>query len=209
MYLCAMNPNDTRDKILMQMFHDIRRNGFQGLRADKVVADMGITKGALYHYFSNKQSIGTAVIDEIIRPNYLLFYRGLDQSVGNPIPLLQEHLDFLASKATDEDVSLGCPLNNLVQEMSPLDENFRLRMKAIVESIHDSVAAALERGKANGFIRPAVNGQAIGRFFFASIEGSYSMAKVSKNGAAFVANMELLKMFLSNLQTITSQTVDN
>lgn len=199
MYLCAMNATDTRERILQSMFHDIRRNGFQGLRADKVVAEMGITKGALYHYFGSKQSIGTAVIDEIIRPNYLHFYHELDRFEGNPIPKLIEHLQYLSNMATEEDISLGCPLNNLIQEMSPLDEDFRLRMKSIVEHIQASVAAALQRGKLAGFVRQDVDCQAIGRFFFSTIEGSYTMSKVSKSREAFVANMGLLASYLENL----------
>jgi TetR/AcrR family transcriptional regulator, transcriptional repressor for nem operon len=196
MYLCGMNTTDTRERILHQMFTDIRKNGFQGLRADKVVADMGITKGALYHYFSNKQEIGTAVLDEIIRPNYLAAFRRLDQYTGDPITFLQEHIDHLAQAATDEDIALGCPLNNLAQEMSPLDEAFRLRMKQIVEQIEHSVAAALERGKVNGYVREDADSKALGRFFFSSIEGAYSMAKVIKSVEAFRQNMQLLKTFL-------------
>ena len=196
MYLCGMNTTDTRERILYQMFTDIRRNGFQGLRADKVVAEMGITKGALYHYFSNKQEIGTAVLDEIIRPNYLAALRRLDQHAGDPITFLQEHIDHLAQAATDDDIALGCPLNNLAQEMSPLDEDFRLRMKFIVEQIEHSVAAALERGKANHYVREDADSRAIGRFFFSSIEGAYAMAKVIKSAEAFRQNMQLLKTFL-------------
>lgn len=200
MYLCTMNSTDTRERILHSMFLDIRKNGFQGLRTDKVVAEMGITKGALYHYFEGKQAIGAAVLDEIIRPRYLSFYQQLDQTEGNPVPLLLEHLQRLSDMATDEDVSLGCPLNNLIQEMSPLDESFRLRMKNIVEQIQQSVASALQRGKAAGFIRQEVDCLATGRFFFASIEGSYTMAKVSKNRETFAANMRLLAGFLEGLQ---------
>jgi TetR/AcrR family transcriptional regulator, transcriptional repressor for nem operon len=200
MYLCGMNQTNTRERILQSMFFDIRKNGFQGLRADKVVAEMGITKGALYHYFDSKQTIGTAVLDEIIRPNYLAFYKRLDQSEGNPIPLLIGQLQYLSNAATDEDIALGCPLNNLIQEMSPLDEDFRLRMKNIVEQIQQSVAAALQRGKSAGFIRQDVDALAVGRFFFSSIEGSYTMAKVSQNREAFITNMQLLIGFLESLQ---------
>jgi TetR/AcrR family transcriptional regulator, transcriptional repressor for nem operon len=196
-----MNQGNTRERILQSMFLDVRRNGFQGLRADKVVADMGITKGALYHYFSGKQAIGTAILDEIIRPNYLDFYCKLDRSEGHPIPLLVQHLQFLSDAATDDDVALGCPLNNLIQEMSPLDEDFRLRMKSIVEQIQQSVAAALQRGKSAGLIRPDVDCEAVGRFYFSAIEGSYTMAKVSKSRDAFVANMRLLTGFLEGLAT--------
>jgi len=195
-----MQATDTRNRILQQMFYDIRKNGFQGLRADKVIAEMDITKGALYHYFPNKQAIGTAVIDEIIRPNYLEFFHELDRSTAHPVDKLQEHLQFLAAKATNEDVALGCPLNNLVQEMSPIDEDFRLRMKSIVDTIHRSIASALRRGQASGNVRTDVNPEQVAQFYFAGIEGAYSIAKVRKDAAAFCGNMAMLGQFLDTLR---------
>ncbi len=200
MYLWAMQTTDTRGQILERMFHDIRKNGFQGLRADKVIADMAVTKGALYHYFPNKQAIGAAVIEEILRPNYLRVYRELDRWEGNPIDKLQEHLRFLSNMATDDEVALGCPLNNLAQEMSPIDEDFRIRMKTIVDSIHASISAALLRGQMNGQLRAQVNPYQVAQFFFSSVEGSYSIAKVRKDAAAFKSNMELLSNFLDTLR---------
>lgn len=65
---------DTREKILTAMFSDGHLNGFQGLRADKVITEIGVTKGALYHYFPTNQSIGLSIIDEMIEPMYLTFY---------------------------------------------------------------------------------------------------------------------------------------
>ena len=103
------------------MFADIHKNGFQGLRADKVIKDLDVTKGAVYHYFPSKDSIGLAVIEEILEPNYLKFYNDLDIFEGNPIDMLQFHLKDLSRMATEESISLGCPMNNLVQEMSPLN----------------------------------------------------------------------------------------
>ena len=191
-----MQNSDTRTQILEQMFLDIRKNGFQGLRADKVLAGMPVTKGALYHYFPNKQAIGTAVIDEIIRPNYLRFYQELDQWSGHPIDKLQEHLRFLSGQATDEEIALGCPLNNLAQEMSPIDEDFRLRMKSIVDNIHRLVARAIQRGQESGMVRRDVDPETLAQFFFAHIEGAYSIAKVRKDAATFRNNLTLLSQFL-------------
>ncbi len=201
MYLCAMQAADTRERILTQMFLDIHKNGFQGLRADKVIAEMDVTKGALYHYFANKQAIGTAVIDEIIRPNYLHFYRELDRWEGDPIDKLKTHLQFLALKATHEDISLGCPLNNLVQEMSPVDEAFRLRMKSIVDTIHGSIATALARGQSKGLVRSEVSPEQVAHFLFSSIGGVYSMAKVHREVARFKSNLAMLGQFLDTLRT--------
>jgi hypothetical protein len=131
----------------------------------------------------------------------LRFYRELDHWEGHPVDKLQAHLQFLSERATDEEVALGCPLNNLVQEMSPLDEDFRLRMKMIVEHIHGSIVAALLRGQAAGQVRSDIQPDQIAQFYFGGIEGAYTLAKVRKDASAFKSNMQLLGQFLDTLRT--------
>jgi TetR/AcrR family transcriptional regulator, transcriptional repressor for nem operon len=191
---------DTRDKILAAMFTDVHKNGFQGLRADKVIKEMEVTKGAMYHYFPSKDSIGLAIIEEIIEPNYVKFYQDLDFFDGNPIDMLQFHLKELVSLATDENVALGCPLNNLVQEMSPLNEQFRLKLKRVVDKMTISVANALIKGQKKDFVAKDKNAQAVADFFISSIEGAYSIAKVQRNVPLFKSNMEQLSFFLDILR---------
>jgi TetR/AcrR family transcriptional regulator, transcriptional repressor for nem operon len=191
---------DTRDKILAAMFTDVHKNGFQGLRADKVIKEMEVTKGAMYHYFPSKDAIGLAIIEEIIEPNYIKFYQDLDFFDGNPIDMLQFHLKELVSLATDENISLGCPLNNLVQEMSPLNEQFRLKLKRIVDKMTMSVATALKKGQKKDFVDKDKDAQAVADFFISSIEGAYSIAKVQRNISIFKSNMDQLSFFLDILR---------
>jgi len=201
MYLCAMQTIQTRERILERMFHDIRKHGFQGLRADKVLSELAITKGALYHYFPNKHAIGIAVIEELIRPNYVDFYQNLAQNTQiEPINALQKHLHHLAQAATDEDVSLGCPLNNLMQEMSPLDEDFRIRMKSIANTMVQHMSTALQRGQQAGSVRTDVHPEAVAQFLWAGIEGAYSLAKVRKNAQTFRTNAQMLSEYLETLK---------
>jgi AcrR family transcriptional regulator len=191
-----MQPTDTRSRILERMFHDIHKNGFQGLRADKVVADMGITKGALYHYFPGKDAIGLSVIEEIIEPNYLRFYRNLAEKTGHPIDALKAHLQGLADAAIDENIALGCPLNNLAQEMSPLSEDFRARLQVVFDAMIRYTVGALEAGKARGQVKPDTNTESVAAFMIAGLEGAYSTAKVKRSAAVFRQNIGQLQVYL-------------
>lgn len=191
---------DTREKILGAMFKDVHKNGFQGLRADKVIKEMEVTKGALYHYFPSKEAIGLAIIDEIIEPNYLKFYDDLDIFEGNPIDMLQFHLKDLSRYATDDDISLGCPLNNLMQEMSPINEGFRSKLKQVVEKMTLSITNALENGKTKNYVKKDIDSQAVAEFYFSGIEGSYSIAKVHRNATMFKSNMKQLSLYLDILR---------
>jgi TetR/AcrR family transcriptional regulator, transcriptional repressor for nem operon len=191
---------DTRTRILTAMFKDVRLNGYQGLRADKVIADLGVTKGAMYHYFPNKQQIGLAIIEEVLSPDYISFYVNLDQSNSDPIPLLQEHLRWLASICDEEEAVLGCPLNNLVQEMSPLDEIFRKKLLAIIQKMQSSVKEALQRGQTNGFLKLSFDCDTIAWYYLSTLEGAYSMAKVSKSNVVYKRINQQLVHFLESLR---------
>jgi TetR/AcrR family transcriptional regulator, transcriptional repressor for nem operon len=191
---------DTRNKILNAMFADVHKNGFQGLRADKVIKEMEVTKGAMYHYFPSKDAIGLAIIEELIEPNYLVFYKDLDIFDGNPIDMLHFHLNDLMRMATEENISLGCPLNNLVQEMSPLNEDFRLKLKRIVDEMTISIAKALEKGQRKNYVKEDMNAQAIADFYISSIEGAYGIAKVQRNISVFKSNMAQLSLYLDMLR---------
>lgn len=191
---------ETRERIVSALYEDVRLNGFQGLRADKVIVDLGITKGALYHYFPSKKDIGATIIDEVLYPMFTDFYNRLDQTEGDPVPAIQEHLRWLAGICDDHEAILGCPLNNLVQEMSPLDETFRLKLNKIVQHMQRSLTEAFRRGQTNGALKLTFDCDTVAWFFLAGLEGSYSMAKVSKSGDVFKRSMQQLIHFLETLR---------
>ena len=193
---------DTREKILMAMFSDVHLNGFQGLRADKVITELGVTKGALYHYFPTKQSIGLSIIDEMIEPMYLTFYNELDVWQHNPIDKLQQHLSWLKSKTDDKAACLGCPLNNLVQEMSPVDEQFRLKLDRIVSTMHQSISKALRKGQAKNFVKTDFDCDSMAWFFLSAVEGASSMSKVTKSALTYSMALNQLHQVLETLRNI-------
>ena len=61
------NPEQTRQRILEAAFEEVYRNGFRSASLQRILADTGLTKGALYHHFPNKDALGHAIIDEVLR----------------------------------------------------------------------------------------------------------------------------------------------
>src|SRR5512135_1965807 len=125
MAMDSKHPDLTRDKLLRSAFCEIHRQGFQAASIANILADTGLTKGALYHHFPTKQALGIAVVDEVIRRRIdERFCRPLHSS-AKPLDALMEVLGSVAISLPPEYVTLGCPLNNLMQEMSPLDGEFK------------------------------------------------------------------------------------
>jgi TetR/AcrR family transcriptional repressor of nem operon len=205
MYDWAMNASPktsdiTRQKLLEAAFAEIHRNGFQAASLTQILADTALTKGALYHHFPDKKALGLAVIEEVIRPSMADMMFAPLRGTDTPLAALQA---LLQSKAAIDDptmVVLGCPLNNLMQEMSPVDETFRLHLNALFEDWVKVVAAALERGQQAGKVRQDVDAGETAFFIVSALEGCIGMSKNTQSVQAFRGCLAQLGRYLETLK---------
>lgn len=169
-------PDQTRARILDAAFAEIHRHGFQAASIATILASTGLTKGALYHHFPTKQALGLAVVDEKIRARLeTKLIRPLRES-AHPLLTLLELLQALSSRAA-EIVPLGCPLNNLMQEMSPLDPEFKIHLNAVLDAWQSTLASALQCAQAQGEVRADVDCKAAALFIISAWEGCIGVAK--------------------------------
>jgi AcrR family transcriptional regulator len=195
------DPDETRRRILEAAFEEFYRNGFQAGRIDMIAAGAGVTKGAVYHHFRDKAELGYAVVEDVVREPLLAAYlEPLRQSEGDPLAALQDALRRRADDFADTGIALGCPLNNLMQEMSPLDEGFRARVADTLETWMAAFAAALEEAKDGGWVRADVDAGRVAAFVVAAIEGSFGTAKNADSVAVLRSNLEVLADFLETLR---------
>ena len=197
----SRQPDVTRDALLMAAFEEIYRRGFQAASLDAILAKAGVTKGALYHHFPDKASLGLAVVNEVVKGLLLERWLGLLQQLGgDPLTALQRTLRHRATKPGRHEIELGCPLNNLAQEMSPLDERFRRSINATFEAWREGFARILKRGQADGTVRKDVDAKTVASFIVAAVEGTSGLAKSARSPAMMRSNLELLSTFLDSLR---------
>jgi AcrR family transcriptional regulator len=171
------NPEATRKRILEAAFMEMYRKGFQGMRLDDVLKTTGLTKGALYHHFSNKRALGYAVVDEVILPIMDEMWLEPLKKAPDPMQGLIDVVEQLPDMKPPEIIEYGCPLNNLAQEMSPLDEGFRQRLDYVFCLWHDVTEEALERARHQGKIRESIDCDETATFIMAALEGCIGIAK--------------------------------
>jgi AcrR family transcriptional regulator len=197
-------PDITRERLLHAAFDEIYRRGFQAASLDTILAQAGVTKGALYHHFPDKASLGYAVVDEVVKDRLLERWLGvLDQQAGDPLSALQGMLKERLAQLEPHEVELGCPLNNLAQEMSPLDERFRRRVAGTFDLWTEGFARCLERGQREGTVRGDVAAAPVATFIVAAIEGSFGLAKSARSTAMLRSTLEVLAGFLDCLRSAT------
>jgi TetR/AcrR family transcriptional repressor of nem operon len=176
-------PEQTRGRILQSAYEEFHRNGFQGASINSIVTSAGITKGALFHHFSGKNALGYAVVEEVLKPMVRKVWVEPMIQCEDPIQALKDLLSCFREdmKQNPTIVLNGCPVNNLAQEMSPLDEEFRTRLEAIYDEWRGAIAAAFARGIENGTVRPEVSPAATAVFLVSAFEGIIGAIKSSRS----------------------------
>ena len=177
-------PEATRRRLLEAAFAEFYAHGFQGGSLNHIVEQAGATKGALFHHFEGKQALGYAVLDDLIGP--LLLTRWLDPVAHSTDPLTDIQHAF--RRYVEADIASGhwlqgCPLNNMAQEMSPLDPGFQQRIDRLYDTWRAEYAAALERGLGAGTVRRGTSPARVAALIVAAQMGIYGSGKSSRDAA--------------------------
>lgn len=194
-------PDRTRRRILEAAFQEMYRSGFQGMRLDEVTAASELTKGALYHHFPNKRALGYAVVEEVIGPMLEALWVEPLMRAHNPLQGLLDVIEHVQEqKPAAMMIQYGCPLNNLAQEMSPLDEGFRQRLDQVFNLWRRAISDALTQAQKRGILRADVDCDDTATFVMAAVEGCIGIAKHAQDVGRLKACNRGLMDYLRSLR---------
>lgn len=199
MSLAKRQPDQTRQQLIEAAFNEIHRNGFRAASLDAILSETKVTKGALYHHFRSKTELGYAVVDEIVRPFVEESWKSLlgqDDMIGAAVALCRQ----LTAQRSEMGLTLGCPFNNLINEMSSVDEGFRQRLLQILEDWRAGLARAMRDGQTKGVIRGDVAPEQAAAFVISAIEGCIGMSKAAQSREFMHAGFSGLVDYLEHLR---------
>jgi TetR/AcrR family transcriptional regulator, transcriptional repressor for nem operon len=195
------SPENTRQRILDAAFDEFYKNGFQGGSLNRIVDDAATTKGALFHHFKGKKHLGHAVVREVIHPHFKQQWSDPLANSTDPITDLKRIFRQCAKREiADGGLVHGCPLNNLAQEMSPLDEKFRQALEEIYFAWRETVAAAFARGIKAGKVRRDVSPRKVAAFIVAAQAGMAGTAKSAQDEELLLQTSDALCDYLDSLK---------
>lgn len=192
------DPERTRKRLLQAGFQEVYRSGFQSASIDTILAATNVTKGALYHHFESKEELGYAIIEEIIARLTLDKWSRPLQRAKSPIDTLIAIVQ--ATSVRPKDVKGGCPLVNLTQEMSALDEQFRKRLEVIFHAWQEGIATSLRRGQSQGTVRRDLVPEETAGFLIAMYEGYVMLAKNAQDADVWNVGMRNIVGWLKSLR---------
>lgn len=196
------DPVQTRDRLLQAAFGEIYAHGYTAASLEGILEEAGVTKGALYHHFGSKKALAQAVVDELVRGMVVDAWLAPLAGGANVIDAIQGCLRGRVEQMTPEQVQCGCPLNNLAQELSASDDDFREQIEGIYAHWRTSLAELLEAGVERGDVRPDVNPADVATFLVASMAGTAGFAKTSRSLTHARASIRVLCGYLDTLRVV-------
>lgn len=196
--------NDVRQQLIHTMFASLYEEGYHASNLNDLLVRAGSSKGGLYHYFGSKKELALESIKTVLEAFIERFWNHGLQKYNDPIIALESLLKELPQatllKNISFDIRYGCPLNNLIHELSANDEDFFTLLASIMDTWHDAITDALQRGIDANIIRADINVPQLAHFILASIEGSLSIAKASRDEEIYHSNIAILITYLNILK---------
>ncbi len=194
----------TRQALLEAAFDEIHHHGYRSASLNEILKAAGCTKGSLYHHFPDKHALGLAAvvdnIDRFIETNWLTPLAEADNPIDVLLDILQRHAD----GEILTDVRLGCPLQNLSQEMSGLDEDFRTYLNGVHAKWRDAIADALNKGQQKGQVRKDVSAKAAATMIVATHQGTVGLIKTAQSTDVGADSLDAFFQYLNSLRTAGS-----
>lgn len=196
---------DVRTKLINTTFIEIYQHGYHGTGLNQILEKTGLTKGALYHYFKSKKELALSAIGEILLKNIEMYWEKPLEESENPLDAIINQIENLPRMSFLDDYAFdtrfGCPLNNLIQEMAPIDKDFATVLKNVYTRWGNAIDNALERGIEMGFIKQGTEPSRVAFFITAAIEGCILNGKIYNSTENLIECRRQLIDFINSLRT--------
>lgn len=194
------DPEKTRAQILNAAFLEIYRHGYNGVGVRELAAKAGVTIGAFFHYFPTKNHVAYAIIDEVIRVGIMDRWIKPLAAYKNPLQGVLKCFKSTFDGWNDELTRLGCPLNNLTQELSSSDASIKEKTSAVLSDWISQTKIHLDRAKEGGYLKKDVNTRELAEFIVTFQEGTFAMGKALGDRRIFESMYQSLKLHLETVR---------
>lgn len=190
----------TRIEILSNAFQLIYAKGYQTTSIDDILATTNVTKGAFYYHFKNKDEMATAIIQEIIKPTMINSFIIPLQNDDNPLDNIYNLINNLLLDNDFLEVQYGCPTSNLVQELSPWNEELSYALQSLIDTWQQELIKSIRKGIIDGKIKDDVIPEQVAFFTMSGYWGIRNFGKIYNNKDCYYSYLKELKRYVNLLK---------
>lgn len=188
---------NTRKNLIDSTFDEIYQKGYQGASLTTILKNAKVHKGSMYHFFENKKEMALVSIKEKIYERFVQRYSSI-------IALESGYLEaFIKSikDTTNRDFNKGCPIANIVQEMSNIDEDFKVLMEEIYQTFRKNIKDILDLAIKKDEMKECDTTK-LALYIASTIEGAILSAKASGNIQDYLDVIDILSSYIISFKKV-------
>jgi TetR/AcrR family transcriptional regulator, transcriptional repressor for nem operon len=194
---------DTRERILDAAEQLILARGFVATPIDRIIEEVGLTKGAFFHHFRSKGALAQALIERYARTEQDLLHSLLDRATRLSSDPVQQLLIFVGlfleiAEATEEP-SPGCLFASYCYESGQFDA---ATMQIVADSILMWRAVLSERIRAAAAHHPPradIDVGSLADMFTGLLEGAFIISRTLQDPRVFAQQLRHYRQYLALL----------
>ncbi len=177
------------------------RNGYEGTSMSDITAATGLTKGAIYGNFENKEQLALVAFKYNIKRLLSEVEDHINQG-NTPLDKLFKLTDFYRNYYDFSKEIGGCPILNVGVDSNSQNPLLAEKVKQVIDRMQTYIENLINEGKEAGQIKKTIISKTYAKRFYSLLQGAVFMSQTMKDNsyvidAANVIN-DTMKMYFKN-----------
>ncbi len=188
------DPQGVRRRIVDAAYDAFVNQGYIATGMAQLREKASVSGGAMAHHFPAKRDLGLAVIrDRVAEAVQRTWIQPLNGCADAPTAI-DRIFEEIIGELMHKDAVSGCPLNNMVMEVSQHDPEMRDILGGVFGAWHDALSAKFKADMASGRLGD-LNPSSLATLVIASYSGAMAMAKARQDvGPLIDCRVELARL---------------
>ncbi|MCR4346081.1 MAG: TetR/AcrR family transcriptional regulator [Sulfuricaulis sp.] len=189
----------TKQKLLDSAVQLMLAKGFPATTLDEICTAAGVTKGSFFHYFSDKEEIGAAVLDHFVAGRMQAVQGAAFHKLSDPLKRVYGYIDFMVKMSRDSSAMPSCLLGNFAQDLSDTHPRLLAQCGRHFNQWAQMMKRDLDQAKAQYAPKAAFDTLSLADHCITVLEGALILAKARDDRKVIERQLRHLKSYLQNL----------
>ncbi len=190
----------TTQSILATVSPIFNKKGYSGTSLSDITKATGLTKGAIYGNFVNKEALALAAFNYNVK--YVLDkIRAILTDIESPLAKLFAITNFFRNYYKHNINIGGCPILNVGVDANNTNPELFRRVQYVVKKLKNSISKTIADGMEQGEVKKTINAEKYGGRIYSMIEGAVFTSNILQNDSNLLDMMNHVdKMIQTEMQ---------
>lgn len=189
----------TKQKLLAAAQKLMVVKGYPATTVDDICTAAGVTKGSFFHYFSSKETLGSAVLEHFVTNHFLSTQGAAFTKKSDALERVYGHIDFVIKLAKQPAAVQGCLLGSFAQDLSDTHPKIRAQCGRAFDQWAQALKRDLDEAKRVHRPKAAIDTLSLAEHFIAVVEGALILVKAKQDGKILETQLRHFKRYLQSL----------